>query len=57
MSDYVAAGPRHGFAVRGYDEPTLTAEASTPSAGKIPKASELAFGGLPAVVVWEFERV
>lgn len=58
MSDYVTAGLRHGFAIRGCSEPPLTIEAArTPTAGRIPEASEQAFAGLPAVVVWEYERV
>jgi SAM-dependent methyltransferase len=58
MSDYVEAALRNGFAIRGCTEPLVTPDvARTPTAGRIPEASEQAFAGLPAVVVWEFERV
>lgn len=58
FSDYIAAGTHHGFTVTACLEPPLTAEAArTPTAGRIPEASEQAFAGLPAVVVWEFERI
>lgn len=58
MSDYVEAAIRNGFTVRGCREPALTVDAArTPAGGRILGASDQAFAGLPAVVVWDFERV
>lgn len=57
LSDYIGAGVRNDFTVAACAEPPLTAEAArTPTAGRIPEASEQAFAGLPAVVVWAFDR-
>lgn len=57
VSDYVAAGARHGFVLRTCEEPGLTPEAArTPGGGRVPEACEGAFADLPAVVVFEFER-
>ncbi|GAY09741.1 class I SAM-dependent methyltransferase [Pseudonocardia sp. N23] len=58
MSDYAGAALAAGFAVRGIEEPLLTAEAAaTPTATVVPAANAAAYVGLPAVVVWEFERM
>lgn len=57
VSDYATAALAAGFAVRGVEEPRLTPEAAaTPTATLVPEANAAAYVGLPAVVVWEFER-
>lgn len=56
-SDYVTAALRAGLAVRGFEEPRLTADAvATPTADVLPDANRAAYVGLPGVIVWEFER-
>jgi len=58
VSDYASAALAAGFAVRGVEEPRVTDEAAaTPTAALVPEANSAAYVGLPAVVVWEFERI
>jgi SAM-dependent methyltransferase len=55
--DYATAALDAGLHIRAYQEPLLTAEAAlTPTAELIPEANHAAYVGLPAVLVWEFQR-
>jgi ubiquinone/menaquinone biosynthesis C-methylase UbiE len=58
LSDYVAAATAAGFAVRDMREPPLPEAAivGNPAYPVVPDAVRGAFEGLPALVVWTFER-
>jgi len=57
-SAYTAAAAASGLRFRSLQEPALTAEAVvTPATGVAPEAARHAFAGLPAVSIWDFERV
>ena len=55
-SEYASAASAAGLRLRGLAEPLLTESAVvTPAADIIPDANRVAFAGLPAVSVWDFE--
>ena len=58
-SEYLAAFDAAGLALRGCDEPVMTA-AQAPSKRRayaaVPDATVQAYAGLPAVLVWDVER-
>jgi SAM-dependent methyltransferase len=57
LSAYLRAALDAGLVICGCEEPQLTEEgAATPAADPLPAANRSAFVGLPAVVIWEFER-
>ena len=57
LSEYLSAALDAGLVICGCEEPQLTEDgAATPAADSLPAANRSAFVGLPAVVIWEFER-
>jgi SAM-dependent methyltransferase len=56
-SDYVGAAVAAGLVVRGMAEPPLPPDSAvTVAQGPIPEANELAWAGLPGVIVWALLR-
>ena len=55
-SEYVGAATANGMALRALEEPRLTDESVvTAAADVVPDANRLAYAGLPAVTIWDFE--
>jgi len=56
LSEYINAASAAGLHLRALQEPPLTeAAALTPAADIMPEGNRIAFAGLPAVSIWDFE--